>query len=67
MNALPQHRQIIHGRTHSRSWSAAEMDPIEGPTRLERMRLLRVSARRAELAMLALAVAFVALLCMRLV
>ena len=67
MNTLPQHRQIIHGRTHSRSWSAAEMDPIEGPTRLERMRLLRVSARRAEFAMLALAVAFVALLCMRLV
>lgn len=66
MNQLPAHRQIIHGRTHARSWSAAEMDPIEGPSRLERMRWLHSTARRAELAMLALAAVFVVLLCARL-
>ena len=31
MNQLPYDRQVIHGRTHSRSWSAASMDPIERP------------------------------------
>ena len=31
MNQLPYDRQVIHGRTHSRSWSASEMDPIERP------------------------------------
>lgn len=63
MNQLPAHRQVIHGRTHARSWSAADMDPIEGPSRLERLRWLDATARRAELAMLALAIVFVILLC----
>lgn len=31
MNALPDARRAIHGRTHSRSWSAGDMDPIERP------------------------------------
>jgi hypothetical protein len=29
--ALPEHRQILHGRTHSSPWRPASMDPIEGP------------------------------------
>ena len=67
MNTLPAHRQIIHGRTQARSWSAAEMDPIEGPDRLERLRWMRALGRRALLAMSALAAAVIALLCARLV
>ena len=29
MNALPDSRRAIHGRTHSRAWHAGDMDPIE--------------------------------------
>lgn len=29
MNTLPDERRAIHGRTHSRPWSASDMDPIE--------------------------------------
>ena len=28
MNALPEHRRALAGRTWSQSWSAASMDPI---------------------------------------
>ena len=66
MNQLPIHRQIIHGRTHSRSWSAAEMDPIEKPDSLERLRWLRYATRQAERLMFLLAIAFVVFLCMKL-
>jgi hypothetical protein len=66
MNQLPAHRQIIHGRTHSRSWSACEMDPIEGPDRLERLRWLHSTALRAERLMLLLALAVIVALCVRL-
>lgn len=31
MNALPESRRAIHGRTHSRAWNAGDMDPIERP------------------------------------
>ena len=66
MNQLPAHRQIIHGRTHTRSWSAAEMDPIEGPSQLERLRWLHYATRQAERLMFLLAIAFVVFLCMKL-
>lgn len=65
MNQLPPHRQIIHGRTHSRSWSACEMDPIEGPDRLERLRWMHLASRWAERAMLLLALTVIAVLCAR--
>ena len=29
MNALPEHRRAINGRTYSQPWSASAMDPIE--------------------------------------
>jgi UDP-N-acetylmuramyl pentapeptide phosphotransferase/UDP-N-acetylglucosamine-1-phosphate transferase len=29
VTTLPAHRRVINGRTHDRSWSPAEMDPIE--------------------------------------
>ena len=29
MNALPDSRRAIHGRTHSRAWHGGDMDPIE--------------------------------------
>lgn len=29
MSALPEHRRIVHGRTHSRSWNQCDSDPIE--------------------------------------
>lgn len=65
MNQLPAHRQIILGRTHARSWSACEMDPIEGPDRLERLRWMRLTSRWAERAMLLLALTVIAVLCAR--
>lgn len=36
MNALPQSRRVINGRTYSQSWSAAQHDPIEGHRRPDR-------------------------------
>lgn len=33
MNALPEHRRVLHGRTYPQRWSAADMDPIERPVR----------------------------------
>lgn len=30
MSALPEHRRIVHGRTHSRSWNPCDADPIQG-------------------------------------
>ena len=27
---LPAHRRISSGRTHSRSWNPADMDPVQG-------------------------------------
>ncbi len=60
MNQLPHYRQIIHGRTHARSWSACEMDPIDRPDRMQR---LHDVARHAERAMLVVAGVFIALLC----
>lgn len=30
MNALPESRRIINGRTHSQSWTAAQYNPVEG-------------------------------------
>ena len=65
MNQLPTYRQIINGRTHARSWSAAEMDPIEGPTKLERLRWLRLTSRLAERSMFVLALTVIAVLCAR--
>ncbi len=61
MNQLPSYRQLINGRTHASSWSAGDMDPIEGPSKLERLRWLQATARRAEQAMLALAFVFLIL------
>lgn len=29
MNALPDHRRAIHGRTHSRTWRHADYDPVQ--------------------------------------
>lgn len=31
MNALPESRRAIHGRTYSQRWRAADFDPIERP------------------------------------
>lgn len=31
MNTLPEARRIIHGRTWSSAWRAADADPIEWP------------------------------------
>lgn len=31
MNALPEHRRAIHGRTYQQRWRAADFDPIERP------------------------------------
>lgn len=28
MNALPDHRRAIHGRTHDRAWHPTDFDPI---------------------------------------
>lgn len=33
MNALPQSRHVINGRTFSQSWSASQHDPIERHSR----------------------------------
>lgn len=33
MNALPEHRRAIHGRTYHQRWRAADWDPIERPRR----------------------------------
>ena len=33
VGALPAHRRISAGRTHSRSWNPADMDPVQGYTR----------------------------------
>lgn len=30
MSALPEHRRIINGRTHSRTYYPADYDPIQG-------------------------------------
>lgn len=59
MNQLPEHRQLIHGRTFSRSWAASDMDPITRPEANERMAVLVRTARHAERLMLVLAVAFI--------
>lgn len=29
MSGLPEHRRIVHGRTHSRAWRASDYNPIE--------------------------------------
>lgn len=33
MNALPESRRAIHGRTFDRRWRAADFDPVERPRR----------------------------------
>lgn len=33
MNALPEHRRAINGRTFSSPWSASSMDPIRAYTK----------------------------------
>lgn len=33
MNALPEARRAIHGRTWASAWRAADFDPIERPWR----------------------------------
>lgn len=63
MMTLPAHRRVEHERTFSRSWSPGDMDPVEGPGRLERLRWMNVTARHAERAMLVLAIVFIVLLC----
>jgi hypothetical protein len=37
VNALPQSRRVINGRTFSQSWSAAQHDPIEAYRKTDRL------------------------------
>jgi hypothetical protein len=37
MNRLPEHRSALTGRTFDRSWSPSDFDPIERPSRRERV------------------------------